>query len=70
MITLLSLFAQMERLMISKRTKEVLAARRTQGVTLGKPKGTLKDSIYGEDREWITELLRLGVSARRISASP
>jgi putative DNA-invertase from lambdoid prophage Rac len=37
MITLLSLFAQMERMMISKRTKEALAVRKAQGVTLGKP---------------------------------
>jgi DNA invertase Pin-like site-specific DNA recombinase len=67
MITLFSLFAQMERMMISKRTKEALAARKAQGVTLGKPKGTIQDSIYDKDRERIIELLRLGVSARRIS---
>jgi DNA invertase Pin-like site-specific DNA recombinase len=67
MITLLSLFAQMERMMISKRTKEALAARKAQGMTLGKPKGTIQDSIYDQDRERITELLSLGVSARRIS---
>jgi DNA invertase Pin-like site-specific DNA recombinase len=67
MITLLSLFAQMERMMISRRTREALAARRAQGVTLGKPKGTIQDSIYDKDRERIVELLRLGVSARRIS---
>ena len=68
MITLLSLFAQMERMMISKRTKEALAARKAQGVILGKPKGTIQESIYDKDRERIAELLRLGVSARRISA--
>jgi DNA invertase Pin-like site-specific DNA recombinase len=68
MITLLSLFAQMERMMISKRTKEALAARKAQDITLGKPKGTIQDSIYDKDRERIVELLRLGVSARRISA--
>ena len=68
MITLLSLFAQMERMMISKRTKEALAARKAQGVTLGKPKGTIQDSIYDKDRDRIIDLLQLGVSARRISA--
>ena len=67
MITLLSLFAQMERMMISRRTKEALAARKAQGVILGKPKGTIQDSIYDNDRGRIIELLRLGVSARRIS---
>ena len=67
MITMLSLFAQLERLMISQRTKEALAATKAQGVVLGKPKGTLQQSIYDKDRERIIALLRLGVSARRIS---
>ena len=67
MITLLSLFAKMERMMISRRTKEALAARKAQGVTLGKPKGTIQDSIYDKDRERIVELLELGLSARKIS---
>ncbi len=68
MITLLSLFAEMERMMISKRTKEALAARKAQGVILGKPNGTIQDSIYDKDRDRIIELLQMGVSARRISA--
>ena len=67
MSTMLSLFAQLERLMISQRTKEALAAKKAQGVVLGKPKGTLQQSIYDKDRERIVALLRLGVSARRIS---
>jgi len=67
MITMLSLFAQLERLMISQRTKEALAAKKAQGVVLGKPKGTLQQSIYDKDSERIVALLRLGVSARRIS---
>ena len=67
MITMLSLFAQLERIMISQRTKEALAAKKAQGVVLGKPKGTLQQSIYDKDRERIVALLRLGVSARRIS---
>jgi len=68
MITLLSLFAEMERMMISRRTKEALAARKARGVILGKPKGTIQDSVYDKDRERIIELLQLGVSARHISA--
>jgi len=67
MITLLSLFAQMERMMISKRTKEALAVKKAQGVVLGKPKGTIQNSIYDKDRDRIVELLRLGVSARHIA---
>jgi DNA invertase Pin-like site-specific DNA recombinase len=67
MITLLSLFAEMERMMISRRTKEALAARKAQGVQLGKPIGTIQESIYDKDRSRIVELLELGLSARKIS---
>ena len=38
-ITLFSLFAELERDLMSLRTKEALAAKKQQGVTLGKPKG-------------------------------
>jgi DNA invertase Pin-like site-specific DNA recombinase len=58
---------EMERMMISRRTREALAARKAQGVQLGKPKGTIQDSIYDKDRERIVELLELGLSARKIS---
>ena len=67
MITLLSLFAEMERMMISQRTKEALATKKAQGIPLGKPVGTIQKSKYDQDRERIVELLRLGVSERRIS---
>ena len=67
MITMLALFAQLERVMISRRTKQALATKRAQGVQLGKPKGTIQNSIYDKDRKRIVELLSLGVSARHIS---
>lgn len=67
MITLLSLFAQMERMMVSRRTRDALATKKALGIPLGKPKGTIQNSIYDKDREQIVELLRLGVSVRRIS---
>ena len=67
MITLLSLFAQLERMMISRRTKEALAAKKAQGIALGKPKGTIQTSMYDKDRERILELLKLGLSVRKIS---
>ncbi|RMG76286.1 MAG: resolvase [Chloroflexi bacterium] len=67
MVTLLSLFAQMERMMISQRTKEALATKKAQGILLGKPKGTIQKSMYDKDRKRIVELLKLGVSIRHIS---
>lgn len=67
LITLLALFAELERIMISRRTKEALATKKMQGILLGKPQGTIQDSFYDKDRERIVELLKLGVSARRIS---
>ena len=67
MLTLLSLFAEMERMMISKRTKEALAVRKQLGVQLGKPVGTIQASIYDKDRNRIIRLLADGVSARKIS---
>ncbi len=66
-ITMLSLFAQLERVMISKRSKEALATKKAQGIILGKPKGTIQNSIYDKDKDRIIELLNFGVSARKIS---
>jgi len=67
MITLFSLFAEIERLMISQRTKEALVTKKAQGIQLGKPKGTIQKSMYDKDQEQIKELLALGVSIRHIS---
>jgi len=67
MITLFSLFAELERDLISLRTKEALAAKKQQGVILGKPKGTLQKSKFDADLERIKELLKLGLSARKIA---
>lgn len=67
MITLFSLFAELERDLVSLRTREALAAKKAQGVRLGKPKGTLQASKFDKDRARIVELLRLGLSARKIA---
>ncbi len=64
---MLALFAQMERMMISRRTKEALATKKALGIALGKPKGTLQHSLYDKDAQRIVELLNLGLSVRRIS---
>jgi DNA invertase Pin-like site-specific DNA recombinase len=66
-ITLFSLFAELERDLISLRTKEALAAKRIQGVILGKPKGTIQKSKFDKDGERIKELLNLGLSVRKIT---
>lgn len=66
MVTLFSLFSELERDLISLRTKEALAAKRSQGIRLGKPKGTLQASKFDKDREKIQELLALGLSVRKI----
>jgi DNA invertase Pin-like site-specific DNA recombinase len=66
MVTLFSLFAELERDLISLRTKEALAAKKAQGVQLGKPQGVIQESVYDKDRERIVELLSLGLSARKI----
>jgi len=65
--TIFSLLAELERDLISLRTKEALAAKRANGVTLGKPRGTVQESKFDQQREQIEELLRLGVSVRRIA---
>lgn len=67
MITLFSLFSELERDLVSLRTKEALAAKKSQGIRLGKPKGTLQASKFDKDRLRIEELLRLGLSARKIA---
>lgn len=66
-VNIFSAFAQLERDLISQRTKEALQARKAKGVKLGKPKGTIQKSIYDNDRERIKELYKLGVSLTNIS---
>jgi len=66
-ITLFSLFAELERDLISQRTKEALAAKKAQGQTLGKPKGTLQKSKFDNEAARIKELLGYGLSVRKIA---
>jgi DNA invertase Pin-like site-specific DNA recombinase len=67
MITLFSLFSELERDLISLRTKEALANKKAQGVQLGKPKGTIQKSKFDNDLDKIKELLNLGLSVRKIA---
>ena len=66
-ITLFSLFSELERDMISLRTKEALQAKKAEGVRLGKPKGTLQKRKFDGDIEKIKELLAYELSARKIA---
>jgi DNA invertase Pin-like site-specific DNA recombinase len=61
-LTLFSLLARIERCLISERTKAGLAARKAQGVKLGRPKGKSK---LDQQREKIFELRVLGVPIRK-----
>lgn len=67
MITLFSLFSELERDLISLRTKEALASKKAQGIQLGKPKGTVQKSKFDKDVVKIKELLALGLSVRKIA---
>ncbi len=66
-ITMFSLFAELERDLISSRTKSALAIKKLQGQIFGKPIGTIQKSKFDNDKEKITELLKLGLSIRKIA---
>jgi len=61
MITLFGLFAEIERKLISMRTREALAAAKAAGKKLGRPKGILGKSRLDNQREEIIRLLALSV---------
>lgn len=66
-VTIFSLLAELERDLVSLRTKEALSAKKSKGIKLGKPKGKLQNSRFDKDIERIQELLALGVSVRKCS---
>jgi DNA invertase Pin-like site-specific DNA recombinase len=66
-VTLFGLFAEMERTLLSLRTKEALAAARAAGKRLGRPPGALgKSKLDGKEQE-IQTLLGLQVSKASIA---
>ncbi len=66
MITLFGLFAEIERDLISERTKAGLARARAEGKLIGRPKGLGKSQLDGKEEE-IRELLKKGVSKASIA---
>jgi DNA invertase Pin-like site-specific DNA recombinase len=66
-LTLFSLFGELERDLISLRTKEALASKKREGKILGKPKGTIQKSKFDNDVDKIKELLGYGLSIRKLS---
>ena len=67
MAMVLAMAAEIERDLISQRTKCALATKKAQGVVLGRPKGPGKSKL-DEKSENIKELLSLGVPQRRVAA--
>lgn len=66
-LTIFSMLAELERDIISLRTKEALASKKKQGVIVGKAKGTIQDSIYDAKRTEIVALLAKRISVVNIS---
>ncbi len=67
MITMFSLFAEIERDLISERTKEGIAAARAKGKDIGRPKGALGKSKLDGKEEEIRQLLKKEVGITSIA---
>lgn len=66
MITMFSLFAELERDLISQRTKEALATKKAKGIKLGRPKGLGKSKL-DKHKEQIQQFLDKDVSIASIA---
>ena len=66
-VTLFGLFAEIERTLLSLRTKEALAAAKAAGKALGRPRGALGKSKLDGKKEEIKTLLALRVSKASIA---
>merc|ERR1711991_677688 len=66
-IKMIKMMIDLEKDLMSIRTKEALSAKKMAGMNLGKPKGTIQKSKFDEQREKIEELLAVGLSTRKIA---
>jgi DNA invertase Pin-like site-specific DNA recombinase len=66
-ITMFSLLAELERDLISMRTKEGLKARKEKGQKLGRPKGAIGKSKLDSKEDQIKKLLDKGVNISNLS---
>lgn len=66
-VTMFSLFAELERDIISERTKTALAGKKANGIKLGKPRGTIQASKLDDRQEAIRELLKHRVAKSAIA---
>jgi len=63
----MSMTLNLEKDLMSLRTKEALTQKKLNGISLGKPKGTIQKSKFDKQRDKIEELLALGLSVRKIA---
>jgi len=64
---MISMTLNLEKDLMSLRTKEALTAKKLKGESLGKPKGTIQKSKFDKQRDKIEELLAVGLSVRKIA---
>jgi DNA invertase Pin-like site-specific DNA recombinase len=73
LLTIFALLAELERDLVSERTRQALAAKKAQGITLGRPKGSLGRSKLDSKVPEILDLLKDKASnafiARRLKVS-
>lgn len=67
MVTMFSLFAELERDLVSQRTRIALASKKANGVILGRRKGSLGRSKLDSKKDYIVDLLSKKVSISSIS---
>jgi len=66
-LNVIKMTVNLEKELISLRTKDALNAKKQDGIALGKPKGTIQKSKFDTQRDKIEELLAVGLSVRKIA---